>query len=169
MIKDALLTLSAKQAITVTAPSTNVFDVSGAGVGQPAPQIFGVQSSVFGEDIGSGGPGISSPQLGVLVNTTFTAGGSATMQIQLQAAIDDGTNNPSTWDTIVETDTLAVALLKAGTWLARFNVPTRYPGQGFPRFYRVNYVVATGPMTAGALTADFLTGIDDVPFYPSGF
>lgn len=169
MILDALLSLSQNQAVTVTAPSTNVFDVSGAGVGQPAPQIFGVQSSVFGEDIGGGGPGTSSPQLGVLVNTTFTAGGSATLQVQLQAAIDNGSNQPGTWGTIVGTDTLAVALLKAGTWLARFNVPDRYPGQGFPRFYRVNYVVATGPMTAGVLSAQFATGLDSVPFYPSGF
>ena len=94
MIKDATLSLSANQAVTVTAPSTGIIDVSGASVGNPVPQIFGVQSSVFGEDIGGGGPAISSPQLGVLVNTTFTAGGSATMQVQLQAAIDNGSNQP---------------------------------------------------------------------------
>ncbi len=169
MIKDALLALSINQPVTVTAPSSGIIDVSGAGVGNPAPQIFGVQSTVFGEDIGGGGPAASSPQLGVSVGTAFTASGSATLQIQLQAAIDDGTNNPSTWRTIAQTDTIAKALLTAGQWLARFNVPNKYPGQGFPRFYRCNYVVATGPMLTGSLYADISTGLDDVPFYPSGF
>ncbi len=169
MILDSLLSLSSAQAITATAASTNTFDVSGAGVGNPVPQRFGVQSSVFGDDMGGGGPLATAPQLGVQVSTAFAAAGAATLQVQLQAAIDNGSNQPGTWDTIAQTDAFAKSLLTAGQWLARFTVPDRYPGQGFPRFYRLNFVVATGPMTAGAVNAFFATGLDSVPFYPSGF
>lgn len=173
MLLDINLLLSASQAITATAPSTNVYDVAGVGVGVAVPSFFGT-ATVFGDDIGGGGPGAegSPPQLQVLVNTTFTAGGSATLQIQLQAAIDNGSNQPGTWDTIVESDTLPVANLtatQANNPLVSFTIPRRYPGQGFPRFYRLNYVVATGPMTAGALSAQILTGIDDNPIYPPNF
>lgn len=164
--------LSVSQAVTVTAPSQQVYDVAGLGVGVPVTNITGIANggvAVFGEDLGGGGPNASSPQLAIEVATTFTAAGAATMQCQLQAAVDDGTGNPSTWKTIVETDTIAVALLVAGAKPASFNVPDRYLGQGFPRFYRTNYVVATGPMTAGALNARLQTGIDDNPIYPGNF
>lgn len=170
MYLDALLGLSSNQAVTVTAASTGTYDVAGTGVGQAPGEIFGVQSSVFGRDIGGGGPLADAPQLVAIVGTAFTAGGSATMQVQLQAAIDNGSNQPGTWDTIIETDTIAVALLTAGAFVANFTVPKRYLGQGFPRFYRLQYVIATGPMTAGTISyAGLLTGIDDTPFYPSGF
>ncbi len=175
MILDANAVLSSLQAITVTAVSTGVYDTAGVGVGVPAPNFFGQQgggATIFGEDLGGGGPSSASPpQLGVQVSTAFTAGGSATLKVQLQAAVDTGTNTgtPGTWQTIVETDTLAVALLTLGTWLARFVVPDRYPGQGYPRFYRLNYVVATGPMTAGAVNAFLATGIDSPQAYQANF
>jgi hypothetical protein len=164
--------LSSSQAITVTAPSTGVYDVAGLGVGVAVNNRVGVSGTVFGSDLGGGGPLASAPQLGVWVGTTFTAGGSATLQVQLQAAIDNGSGSPGTWDTIVESDTIAVALLVSGTPgrpLVSYTVPTRYQGQGFPRFYRINYAVATGPMTAGQINAALLTGIDDVSFYPANF
>lgn len=170
MILDNLLTLSSAQAITSTAASTNVYDVAGTGVGNPAGEIFGVQSTVFGRDIGGGGPLDSAPQIVAIVGTAFTASGAATLQIQLQAAIDDGTNNPSTWDTIAETDAIGKALLTAGAVPCSFTIPKRYLGQGFPRFYRLNYVVATGPMTAGTIAfAGIVTGVDDIPAYPAGY
>jgi len=163
--------LSSAQAVTVTAPSTFTYDTAGLGVGVAVTNRFGTPS-VFGQDLGGGGPLTSAPQLGVWVSTTFTAGGSATLTVQLQAAIDNGSGSPGTWDTIVQTDAIAVALLLSGTPgrpLVSYTVPTRYQGQGFPRFYRLNYVVATGPMTAGNITAALLTGIDDVSFYPPNY
>jgi hypothetical protein len=173
MILDVDSLLSNAQAVTATAPSTGVYDTAGLGVGVPATNITGIvnnAAAVFGSDLGTGGPNnASAPQLGVIVGTAFTAGGSATMQVQLQAAIDNGSGGAGTWDTIMETDTIAVALLTAGQLVASFTVPRRYPGQGFPRFYRVNYVVATGPMTAGTVNAFLLTGIDDNPIYPANF
>lgn len=173
MILDVNSLLDSNRAITVTAPSTGVYDTAGLGVGNPVTNITGVvggATAVFGNDLGGGGPNASAPQLMVVVGTAFTAGGSATMQIQLQAAIDNGSGGAGTWDTIMETDTLAVALLTAGQLLASFTVPRRYPGQGFPRFYRVNYVIATGPMLTGTIsTSALLTGIDDNPLYPANY
>lgn len=174
-ILDVDTLLSSNQAITVTTTSTGVYDTAGLGVGVPVNNIFGNptqgSNASFGNDIGGGGPEVGAPQLHVRVGTAFTAGGSATLQIQLQAATDtNNTGTPGTWDTIVETDAYAVALLTAGTGLASFTVPKRYIGQGFPRFYRLNYVVATGPMTAGTIgIAALQTGIDDNPIYPSNF
>jgi hypothetical protein len=168
MYLDSSTIFSSDQAITVTAPSTNVIDLAGLGVGQAVTNKFGT-ASVFGEDIGIG-DGVSPPVLAAIVGTAFTAAGAATLQVQLEAAIDDGTGNPSTWEVLAETDGLAKALLTAGQKIAEFTVPPRYPGQGFPRFYRLNYVVATGPMTAGTIKfAGVVTGRDDVPFYPSAF
>ena len=171
MYLDAQSILSNAQAITATAPSTGTYDTAGVGVGQPVTNRIGT-ATVFGEDVGGGGPLTSAPQLGVWVTTAFTAGGAGTLQVQLQAAIDNGSNQPGTWDTIVESDAFALANLIVSAVnrpLVSYTVPDRYPGQGFPRFYRLNFVVATGPMTAGAVSAALLTGIDDVPFYSPAF
>lgn len=170
MILDITTLLSANQVITATAPSTNVYDTAGVGVGVPVPNIFGT-ATIFGNDIGIG-DGMSPPNLLCVVGTAFTAAGAGTLQVQLQAAVDTGTNTgiPGTWDTIVETDALPLSVLTAGRQIAEFAVPPRYPGQGFPRFYRLNYVVASGPMTAGSIsTSALITGRDDNPLYPGNF
>lgn len=170
MILDVSSLLSSKQALTVTTVSTFTYDTAGLGVGQPVGNTFGVQNASFGEDLGGGGPLVSGPQLLCQVATAFTAGGSATLRIQLQAAVDvANTGLPVTWNTIMQTDDIAVALLTAGAKPASFTVPDRYLGQNFPRFYRLNYVISTGPMTAGAMNAFLLTGADDLPAYPSAF
>lgn len=173
MYLDASSILALGQAVTVTAPSTGTYDTAGLGLGQPVTNRFGTATE-FGEDLGGGGPNASAPQLGVWVTAAFAAAGAGTLQVQLQAAVDTGPNLgvPGTWDTIMESDTFALAALVASSPqrpLCSFTVPDRYPGQNFPRFYRLNFVVATGPMTAGAINAAFLTGIDDVPFYPPNF
>lgn len=169
MILDATLNLSTAQAITVTAASTNIIDLTGAGVGVASPNIDGVQSSVFGQDIGIG-DGVSPPVVVCIVGTAFTAAGAGTLTVAFQEAIDDGTGNPSTWVTAVQTGALSLAQLTAGQKIAEFTVPVRAPGQAFPRFIRLNYTVATGPMTAGTIAyAGIATGRDDVPFYGAGF
>lgn len=169
MIIDATLILSQNQAVTVTAPSTGTIDLSGAGVGNPVPERFGVQSTVFGEDIGIG-DGASPPVITAIVGTGFTAAGAGTLRVQFQEAIDNGSNQPGPWLTAAQTDDLSLAQLVAGTKIAEFTVPVRAPGQAFPRFIRLNYLVTTGPMTAGSIAiATINTGRDDTPFYPSGF
>jgi hypothetical protein len=173
MILDINTLLSSAQAITVTAPSTFVIDLAGQGVGVADPNIFGQGggATIFGEDIGIG-DGMSPPNLLCVVTTAFTAAGAGTLQVQLQAAPDTGANTgtPGTWSTLVQTDAIALASLTKGQKIAEFTVPPNYPGLTTkPRFLRVNYVVATGPMTAGAVTASIITGRDDQPAYPAGF
>jgi Bbp16-like protein len=172
----AVSQLSINQAITATAVSTGTFDTAGLGIGQPVTNLYGIQGSgspvSFGQDVGGGGPLAQAPQLGVWITTTFTAGGSATLVVQLQAAVDvNNTGNPTTWDTIMQSGVFPVAGLvgNAAIALCSFTIPDRFLGQAFPRFYRLNYVVASGPFTAGAVSAGFLTGIDDVPFYGSRY
>lgn len=177
MILDINTLLSSNQAVTVTAVSQGVYDTAGLGVGVPVTNRFGLptqgSNASFGNDLGGGGPNnASAPQLGVIVGTAFTAGGAATLRVQLEAATDTNNNSgtPGTWDIIDQTDDVPVAQLTAGQIVASFTIPKRYPGQGFPRFYRVNYLVATGPMTAGTIIfAGLLTGIDDTPTYPGAF
>lgn len=173
MILDINTLLSNQQALTVTAPSTGTYDTAGLGVGVPVTNITGIVNNavaVFGNDLGGGGPLAEGPQLQVIVNTAFAAAGAATMRFELQAAIDNGAGSPGTWDTIVQSDDIPVALLIPGdNPIISYTVPKRYPGQGFPRFYRLNYLIATGPMTAGALSAQLLTGIDDNPLYPANY
>lgn len=170
MILDSNLLLDSNRALTVTAVSAGVYDTAGLGVGVPVTNIFGNVTN-FGNDIGTGGPYTSGPQLLVQVGTAFTAGGAATLQCQLQAAVDtSNSGTPGTWRTIDQTDTIAVALLVTGAQIANWTVPRRYLGQDFPRFYRVNYVIATGPMLTGTIIfAGFLTGIDDIPITPGNF
>lgn len=172
MILDINLLLDSNRALTVTGPSAQVYDTAGLGVGVPVTNRFG-NTANSGNDIGTGGPTSESPpQLLVKVGTAFAAGGAATMRIQLQAAVDTANNSgtPGTWDTIDQTDDIPVALLVAGAQPAAFVVPERYLGQNFPRFYRLNYVITTGPMTAGTISfAGFLTGIDSNPLYPAAF
>lgn len=171
MIMDINLLLSNAQAITVTAPSTNVIDMAGVGSGVADPNIFGTTNTIFGQDIGIG-DGVSPPNILCVVTTAFTAGGAGTLQVQLQEAADTGANTgtPAAYNTIAQTDAIALANLTKGMKLAEFTIPPKYPGQTtYPRFYRLNYVVATGPMTAGAITAAIITGRDDQPAYPVNF
>jgi|SRR5579863_9188814 len=170
MILDVNALLSQAQAITVSAASTGVYDTAGLGVGQAVKNIFGNVTN-FGADIGAGGPLASAPQLIVIVGTAFAASGAGTLQVQLQAAPDtSNSGTPGTYQTIAQTDTYALATLSAGAVIAKFTVPERYAGSNFPRFYRLNYVVGTGPMTGGTIAfAGLLTGIDDLTVGPANY
>lgn len=174
MILDVNSTLSINQTLTVTAPSTSVYDTAGLGVGVAVTNIFGKlggAATVFGDDMGAGGPSSASPpQFVAYVGTAFTAGGAGTLQVELQSAVDNGSGGAGTWETILQTDTYALATLVAGAKVADFTVPPQYPGVALPRFYRLNYVVATGPMTAGTISyAGLLTGIDNLTITPGNF
>jgi hypothetical protein len=169
MILDSQLTLSLAQAITVTAASSSIIDLAGVGSGNAPNMRFGVQSSVFGEDIGIG-DGASPPVIACIVGTAFAASGAGTLQVALQTAPDNGSNAPGTWSNAVLTDVLALSQLTAGQKIAEFTVPPRDPNAAIPRFIRLYYTVATGPMTAGTIAyAGITLGRDDAVQYPSGF
>lgn len=167
MFLDQALKLSAAQAITVTAASTNLYDITGAGAGNVPVGVFGT-TGLAAADMGLG-DGLR-PTLAFSVATTFTAAGAATLQIQVQAAPDNGAGSPGAYTTIVETAALPVASLVAG---ANFQLPLPPVtlGEVLPRFYRCNYIVATGPMTAGALNASIALNVPSLTNiqYPANF
>lgn len=139
MILDKLLMFSEAQAVTAGGASADVIDL--------AP-IDGTR-----RDIGVGYP----LEFWANVNTTATAAGAATLNVQLQTSPDN-----STWTTLYDSGTLALAALTAGKRLFSAKVPA-----GVQRYLRVNYVVGTGPLTAGAFTSGINLDVDNnTPYYP---
>ena len=92
-------------------------------------------------DIGVGYP----LEFWVLVNAAAAASGDATVNIQLQTS-----ENNSSWTTIYDSGALAKTALTAGV----------------QRYLRVNYSVATGPLTAGEFTAGISLDVDANTPYP---
>ncbi|MDE2233450.1 MAG: hypothetical protein KGJ90_05065 [Patescibacteria group bacterium] len=144
-------------AVTTTADSS-LIDVTGAGSGNAPAMKGGVNSTTgaalaIGVDYGAG-EGLAAHSLNITVGTTFTAAGAATLTVTLLAAPDNGSNAPGSYTTILSTAALPVANLIAG---ASFNIPIppiELPlSEALPRFYKLNYAVATGPFTAGKLSA----------------
>lgn len=132
MILDINLRLDSVAAVTVTAAAANVIDLLNArdmGVGDAYERL----EAVF------------------TVGTAFAAAGAATLTFQVQGSVDN-----ITWTTYCQTDAIPKANLTAGQ-VIRLPVAPRPPhSAGLPRYYRVNYVVATGPFTAGTITSDFV-------------
>lgn len=134
-------------AITVTRVSTNVIDLGAA------------------RDIGAG----DEVEIHVQILTAFTAGGAATLQISLQSCATSG----GTYVDLLFSPVYAVANLTVGAPIFRYKLPPmQLNDTGTPnQFLALNYVVATGPMTAGAVFA-YITGMGDrqvVTNYPSNY
>lgn len=176
MFLDSLIQLSTAQAITATAASTAIYDVTGAGSGNATNMIGGVTSSgnaLIGFDIGAG-DGFAIPEVYVDVSTTFVSAGGATLTLVLQAAPDNGSNAPGTYVTIYQSAVLTVAQL---TSAASFQfqvppIPASIFGEAMPRFYRLNYVVATSTFSAGALNANIVLNPSNgtkLQNYPSNY
>lgn len=153
MILDKLLEFDpAATAVTVTAASTNEVDLHGAGL---VPAFSATVKP--GRDIGGGSESGYPPRIIVVCTTTFTAGGAGTLQIQFQGAPDNGSGIAGTYVTYAETPAMALADLVAGNMLWSLPAPRIRPAPNtpalLPRFIRLNYIVATGPMTAGKVQA----------------
>lgn len=88
------------------------------------------------------------PLLIVQVEEDFTAAGAATLSLKLQSAIAEAFGTPIDEFT---TKTFALADLKAGNRLLAMRLPF-----GMKEFTRIAATVATGPFTAGKLSA-FIT------------
>ncbi|WP_095110436.1 Bbp16 family capsid cement protein [Pseudomonas sp. Irchel 3E20] len=143
MITDRLNTFSNAQVVTATAASTDVLDLG--------PLTHGNTR----RDIGAGEP----IYLVVAALTAAAAAGAATTNIQLQTS-----DNNSTWVTLFDSGPLALADLPAGARPVQVAVP-----RGVRRYLRVNYLIGTGPLTAGSFWAGLVKDVQDNTKYASGF
>lgn len=132
-------------AITVTRASTNVLD------------------QLVSRDIGNA----NHLYVTVRVLTTFTATTSATLTIAYQTSNTEG----SGYVDLIDSPAIAVANLVAGTKYGfvvppnQFNNATAGVKAAPGRYVRLNYTVATGPMTAGAVFAYLTAAPDDDCYY----
>lgn len=152
MFLDNSLNFSTAQAITATAACTTIYDITGAGSGNAPALVYG--ASVFGADMGNG-DGVAVPYVYVQIQTAFVSGGGATLQFQIQAAIDNGSNAPASYTTILQTDAFAASALTINK-LFFAPLPISTLGEAPPRFYRLNYVVATSTFSAGKITSGLM-------------
>lgn len=138
MIFSAQQLFSDDQAVTVSADSSNVIDLGVPGTPFDA-------AATLNQDIGKGNP---VPLL-AQVTTAFTAAGAATLTINVSTG-------PTTTlgTTIASVGPIAVADLVAGYQAAIQTLPNKI----VERYLGVEYVVATGPMTAGNITAGITMG-----------
>ena len=141
MILDKNLLVSNNQAITSSAASTDVIDIGVA------------------RDIGIGDP----LELIAVITASLDAVGSATLVTALEGSVDN-----SNWTVMAQTRAIGKADLLAGRELCRFKLPATGAGQAHPRYYRLNYTVATGPMTAGTVTAGLNLDRQANHAYPPG-
>lgn len=147
MITDAFLQLSNAQAVTASAVSTNTIDLGVA------------------RDIGPG----DELEVDITVDTTVTAAGAATVNFQVISSAAAALTSPTI---LVQSDAIGKAELTAGRRPIRLRIPSSVLaaqpiGQ---RYLGVQYTVGTGPLTAGAFTANVVRdGQDQGKYYPSGF
>lgn len=134
MIFDQQSLLSDAQAITASAASTNILDL-------------GPIKSGIVRDIGKG-KGI--PLL-VQVVEAFAAAGAATLTVALQVDNDVAFGSPKT---VWTSEVFALAALKPGKVI----IPEYIPRGTDEAYARLNFTVATGPMTAGKITAGVTMG-----------
>jgi hypothetical protein len=128
---DKQLEFSDSQAVTATALSTNVVDT-----------LPGIRAGLTA-NLG----GIEAAFLVVEVDTTFTAAGAATLNVSLES---DSTANLATSPTVhFQSGPLALAALTARGKVAVIPLPSG----SYERYLGLRYTVATGPMTAGAVSA----------------
>lgn len=159
--------LSLVAAAGVDVASTNTIDFLGLGVGVVAPDtnsgnpIIG-NTSVFGQ-ADAQGVGGERPELNVTIGTALVADtGTPTLNVQLQAAADDGTGNPSTWQTIGESGEISVAQGTANTVIARLPWLPPFPVNLRPRFLRLNFAIPAGTnFSAGTIASALVTTVRD--------
>lgn len=147
MMLDALLQLSSAQAVTATAVSTNTIDLG-------TPRDIGV-----GEDL----------YAVFTVDQAATAAGAATVTFEVITSASADLSSPNV---LASTGAIGKAELTAGRapiclCLPPSNLAALPLGQ---RYLGTRYTVGTGPLTAGAFSAQISnTEVTGVKSYASGF
>lgn len=143
-IMDGLLLFSSAQNLTTgTIASTNVIDLLNA------------------RDMGIG----DDPALKVMcyVTTAFASTDSGTLTVQAQGSTDN-----STFTTYAESRAYSAADLLINNKLFPIDWPHRGPGDAFPRYLRLAYVMGALHFTPGAVTAALVLDRQDASQYPAG-
>lgn len=151
MILDNSLVFSSAQSLITnsTTASTNVIDLTGIGSGS-APNLNFGNATTFGADMGIG-DGEAIPKVYVTLGTTFLTASSATLNIAVQGAPDNGSNVAGSWTTMSETGALAASVLLIGRQITLY-LDTLALGQALPRFLRLSYQLpAATSFTAGSI------------------
>ena len=144
---DALLQLSAAQAVTTTAVSTNTIDLSQS------------RDMAVGRDL----------YAVVDVDASVTAAGAATVTFQVITSAAANLGSPTV---IAQTDAIGKAELTAGRRPISIALnPAILAAQpNGQRYLGVQYTVGTGPLTAGAFTCYISDSqVTGPQYYPSGF
>lgn len=138
-------TVGTAQALTATADSAAIVDITGAGVGTLPAIIngFPATNTAVGEDYGAG-DGVAVPHVMLTVTTAGT--GTGTYTITVKTAPDSGTGTEGTYTTLVSTVALVGTALLAGT-VIDIPLPPLNSNTTLPRFYKLTYTLV------GAATA----------------
>lgn len=139
---DKQLLMSDSQAVTVTAVSTNAVNING---GTPAFNSDNLGNTMDND------PG-KSPAIDVLITVVeqFAAAGAATLVIALQSDDDPAQGSPTV---LMQTPAIGKATLVPG-YQVRLALPPGYAAAD--KYFGLGFTVATGPMTAGKITAGFI-------------
>lgn len=163
MFNDALVNfvpLGSNVPILGVPVASSVYDALGTGVGT-APQVIIGNRTLFGTDLGIGGP---KPQLQVNTLTAFATAVGALLNIAFQGAPDTGAAGgyvPTTWTSIVNQDGLTIAELAALSVVFRMDWPAALPANLNARFFRLLFT-PTAAYTAGSIGSATVTmGRDD--------
>lgn len=143
MIFDAQNTFSDQQAITVTAPSTNTIDFSATG--KPVGAAANLR-----RDMGRG----KMVPLRAQVTEAFLAAGAGTLTVELQTDDNDAFSSAKT---VWTSGAIGKATLVPGYVFALDYLPRGTD----ERYARLNFTVATGPFTAGKITAGVVAATED--------
>lgn len=129
------------QAITTTADSSGIIDITGAGSGNAPAMIngFPATNTAIGEDYGVG-DGVAVPH--VLITVTTAGTGAGTITISVKSAPDDGSYGQGSYTTLVSTPAFTGTALTAGT-VIDIPLPPEVTGTALPRFYKLTYTVAS--------------------------
>jgi hypothetical protein len=141
--------------VAATYNSTNIIDLHMAGI----PTLSNLQGA---RDIGIGDD--PALKLLVLVTTTFTSAGAATLQVNFQGATDNGSGAPAAYSTWYSSPAFALATLVAGARLMDMDVPRPPAGIAIPRFLRLTYVIGTATTTAGNVSSYIVLDRHDLPY-----
>jgi hypothetical protein len=130
MIRDKELILSADQAVTVSAASTNIIDQTKAGDALAGAELY----------------------LEILVKEAVAAVGAATVTFSIETDDNASFSSPTT---MLATAAIAKATLVAGYVALKVKLPI-----GTEQYLRVYYTVATGPLTAGKFDAFLVADVE---------